>query len=185
MSLQSRREYLERIRSRYGRAGREHKSVILDEFCLNCGYHRKHAVRLLTQAPKPKAKAGRPRRYGETTVSLLKEFWLISDQMCSKRLQAAAPDWLGFLAAPLAAKRQLLAMSPATMDRAPGTLACAAGTSTACRYQAGVFTKETDSNPDRSCTDHRARVFGSRYGGALRRISFGRLHLDTDLYRRA
>ena len=117
MSLESRREYLERIRGRYGRAGREHKSRILDEFCLNCGYHRKHAVRLLTRAPKPKSKPGRRSRYGEETVLLLKEFWLASDQMCSKRLRAAAPDWLGYLPAPLSAKRQLLMMSSATMDR--------------------------------------------------------------------
>ncbi len=115
MSLQSRREYLDKIRGRYTRAGRAHKSRILDEF--SCGYDRKHAIRLLTQTPQAKGRAGRPRRYGEATVSLLKEFWLASDQMCSKRLQAAAADWLGYFRAPLSAKTELRAMSPATMDR--------------------------------------------------------------------
>lgn len=33
MSLQTRREYLEKVPGRYGRAGREHKTRILDEFC--------------------------------------------------------------------------------------------------------------------------------------------------------
>lgn len=117
MSLPSRKEYLEKIRGRYERAGRVHKSRILDEFCENCGYHRKHAVRLLARAARPRRKPGSRRRYGEETVTLLKEFWLATDQMCSKRLRAAAADWVNYLQAPLAAKRQLLSMSPATMDR--------------------------------------------------------------------
>lgn len=117
MSLQSRREYLEKIRGRYQRAGRLHKSRILEEFCLNCGYHRKHAVRLLNQRGRPKRKAGRKARYGPQALALLKEFWLCSDQMCSKRLKEAAPEWLPFFKASWAARDQVLAMSPATMDR--------------------------------------------------------------------
>lgn len=117
MSLQSRREYLEKIHGRYERAGRFHKTRILDEFCLNCGYHRKHAVRLLNEKPRTRKKPGPQRRYGPEALALLKEFWLCSDQMCSKRLKAAAPEWLPFFKAPLAARQQVLAMSPATMDR--------------------------------------------------------------------
>lgn len=41
MSLTSKRECLAKIHGRYQRAGRPHKSCIPDEFCLNCGYHRK------------------------------------------------------------------------------------------------------------------------------------------------
>ena len=37
MSLPSKREYLARIHARSRRVGREFKSRILDEFCLNCG----------------------------------------------------------------------------------------------------------------------------------------------------
>ncbi len=117
MSLESRREYLDRIRGRYLRAGRRHKSRILEEFTLNCGYHRKHAVRLLNRPVRPRKKPGPRRRYGPAAVALLKEFWLCSDQMCSKRLKAAAPEWLPFFKASLAARDQVLAMSPATMDR--------------------------------------------------------------------
>ena len=47
MVYQSKREYLEKIRNRYVRAGRKYKQKILDEFCTICGYHRKHAIRLL------------------------------------------------------------------------------------------------------------------------------------------
>ncbi len=39
--------YLERIYGRYRKATREEKRKILDEFCEVCGYHRKHAIRLL------------------------------------------------------------------------------------------------------------------------------------------
>lgn len=37
MSLSAKREYPSKIHGRYGRAGRAHKTRILDEFCLNCG----------------------------------------------------------------------------------------------------------------------------------------------------
>jgi hypothetical protein len=127
MSLQSRREYLERIRGRYGRAGRLHKARILDEFCVNCGYHRKHAVRLLNQPPKARRRPGPKRKYGLAACALLKEFWLCSDQMCSKRLKEAAQDWLPHFKAPLAARDQVLAMSAATMDRLLLPIRAAAG----------------------------------------------------------
>lgn len=47
MSPASKREYAEAIFLRYKRASRKVKTVILNEFCTICGYHRKHAIRLL------------------------------------------------------------------------------------------------------------------------------------------
>jgi hypothetical protein len=47
MKTTSRRDYLQKIYQRYRRAGKEEKRHILDEFCSNCGYHRKYAIRLL------------------------------------------------------------------------------------------------------------------------------------------
>ena len=118
MSLQTRREYLEKIRSRYGRGGRAHRTRILDEFCANCGYHRKHAVRLLS-GPKLRSskKPGPEPEYGPELLAPLKEVWLASDQLCSKRLQVALRDWVPYLKVALAVKDQLLRMSPATIDR--------------------------------------------------------------------
>lgn len=118
MSLQSRREYLEKIRARYGRVGRQYKTRILDEFCANCGYHRKHAVRLLG-SPKVKSlkRPGPKLKYGQALLGPLKELWLASDQLCSKRLHAALKDWVPYLKAPTGVKDQLLRMSPATIDR--------------------------------------------------------------------
>jgi transposase InsO family protein len=125
MSLSSKREYLAKIHGRYQRAGRPHKSRILDEYCLNCGYHRKAALRLLH---RPLAGARRKRPGPKLTydpvvlLPVLKEVWLSSDQLCSKLLKAALPEWLDRYerrAVPLssAVKEKLLAISPAQIDR--------------------------------------------------------------------
>jgi hypothetical protein len=44
---------------RYKKANRNEKTAILDEFCATCGYHRKHAIRVLKgfkRFTKPKQK---------------------------------------------------------------------------------------------------------------------------------
>src|ERR1044071_4163199 len=121
MSLSAKREDLAKIHGRYQRAGRLHKSRILDEFCLNCGYHRKAALRLLL---RPLRGTGRKRSGPKIVyepavlVPVLKEVWLASDQLCSKLLKAALPEWLAHHerhSAPLpeAFKEKLLAISPA------------------------------------------------------------------------
>lgn len=45
MSLKSKRELLEALRSRYLKANKVEKQKILDEFTSAIGYHRKHAIR--------------------------------------------------------------------------------------------------------------------------------------------
>ena len=65
MSPRSKKEYLEALFPRYKKAkSKEEKSKILTEFCKVCGYHRKHAIRLLAKFKrftKPKLrKPGRP-----------------------------------------------------------------------------------------------------------------------------
>jgi len=59
MSPRSKKEYTEAIHLRYKNASHHEKSFILDEFCATCGYHRKHAIRLLRgfkRFAKPKTK---------------------------------------------------------------------------------------------------------------------------------
>jgi len=125
MSLSAKREALARLHGRYQRAGRPHKTRILDEFCATCGYHRKAALRLLNR-PRPSGPPKRPgpkRTYDPATVlPVLKAVWLASDQLCSKLLRAALPEWLPHharRAAPLpkAFKKKLLKISPAQIDR--------------------------------------------------------------------
>jgi len=125
MVLQSRREYLEAIRNRYRKACRKEKSVILDEFCANCGYNRKYAIRLLRKKspPLPNRKPGPAFRYDKDLLLVpLKRIWFATDQMCSKKLKAAIPLWLPFYeeeheALSLQVRQKLLEMSPATIDR--------------------------------------------------------------------
>ena len=125
MSLSAKREALARIHGRYKRAGRPHRKRILDEFCATCGYHRKAALRLLN-GPLPVAPAKRPGPKviydPEEVLPVLKAIWLASDQLCSKLLQAALPEWLAHYerrGAPLPAafKAKLLKISPAQIDR--------------------------------------------------------------------
>ena len=125
MSLASKREYLAKIRGRYQRAGREHKSRILDEFCEICGYHRKAALRLLnrSEVQPPRRKPGPAPIYQPAVVlPPLKAIWLASDQLCSKLLKAALPEWLDFYEQTQGSlsprlRAQLLSISPSQMDR--------------------------------------------------------------------
>jgi len=125
MSLPSKREYLAKIHGRYQRAGREHKSRILDEFCAICGYHRKAALRLLNRplfGPPPHRPGPAPTYRPQVVLPVLKTIWLATDQLCSKLLKAALPEWMDFYEqthGPLSAqlREQLLAISPAQIDR--------------------------------------------------------------------
>lgn len=99
MSPKAKMEYLETIYLRYKRAGRKEKTTILNEFCVNCGYHRKHAIRKLRSfkrftKPRPK-KRGRPSIYNKPSViEPLKRIWLAANLPCSKRLKAIIRIWL-------------------------------------------------------------------------------------------
>jgi len=127
MSPRSKREYVEAIFLRYKKASRKEKTTILDQFCTVCGYHRKHAIRLLRgfkRFTKPKlSKRGRPSRYSRNDIlNPLKSIWLAANLPCSKRLKAILPLWLpgyrlqfGNLSPE--ATTALVTISPATIDR--------------------------------------------------------------------
>src|SRR5437588_10725605 len=91
MSLSAKRESLTRIHGRYQRAGRPHKTRILDEFCATCGYHRKAALRLLnrplpTRLPK---RSGPKITYDAVEVlPVLKAVGLATAQVFRKLRQA-------------------------------------------------------------------------------------------------
>lgn len=123
MGQRAKREYLAAIWDRYHRAGRRFKSKILDEFCSVCGYARKYAISLLGRKPSRGGRRPGPKpRYDAEVLEPLKKIWLASEQMCSKRLKAALPLWLPFYeekygALPARICRQVLQISPATIDR--------------------------------------------------------------------
>jgi hypothetical protein len=120
-------EYLETIYLRYKKASVKEKTLILNEFCLNCGYHRKHAIRLIQHfkrfaKPKPKRR-GNPSKYNKPSVlEPLKKIWLAANLPCSKRLKVILPLWLPsyvkeFGSLSLEVVKALDQISPATLDR--------------------------------------------------------------------
>jgi ribosomal protein L32 len=123
MSRQSKWEYLRKIYHRYAKASSRSKQSILDEFCLNCGYHRKYAIRLLNgPVPKPSPTRRRKRRatYGSQVISVLAAIWQAAGYPWSVRLKALLPVWM-----PWARQRfhltagqeqQLLRLSSRTID---------------------------------------------------------------------
>ena len=127
MSPRARMEYLETIYLRYKRAALKEKTLILNEFCLNCGYHRKHAIRVLNnfkRFTKPKSKKrGKPSKYNRPDIlEPLKKIWLTANLPCSKRLKVILPLWLGsytkeFGGLPLEVVKALLRISAPTIDR--------------------------------------------------------------------
>ena len=125
MTRGSIREYIEAVRSRYLRAGKKEKGLILDEFTQVTGYHRKAAVRLMRRgkSPRPVNHRGRPRCYGPEVAEALKVAWEATDRLCSKRLQPFLPELVdilrrhGEITITAEVEAQLCWMSPATIDR--------------------------------------------------------------------
>jgi hypothetical protein len=127
MSPQSKREYFEALYKRYKEATRKEKTIIIDECCATCGYHRKHAIRRLKsykRFTKPKLKKrGKPAVYHKTDIiQPLKQIWLTANLPCSKRLKAILPSWLPkyneyFGKLDEEVNKALLTISPATIDR--------------------------------------------------------------------
>jgi len=127
MSPRSKKEYIEAIFLRYKKAPYKEKTIILDEFCATCGYHRKHAIRLLRRfkrfiKPKTKKRGRSPVYQREILLKPLKQIWLSANLPCSKRLKAILPLWLpgyvqSFGSLPPELSQALLTISAATIDR--------------------------------------------------------------------
>lgn len=125
MKTTSRRDYLQRIYLRYRDAGNSEKAHILDEFCANCGYHRKYAIRLLNGAPPESKPVSRPRRrrkvsYGAQVISILEAVWEAADYPWSLRLKALLPQWMPWIRRHFRVTReieeQLFRISPRAID---------------------------------------------------------------------
>jgi len=123
MSIQSRAEYYKTVVNRYRKSDRKQKSQLLDESCEVCGYNRKYAIRKLNARRRNRSgrRPGRPKQYKDPILLVvLFNLWEKQNLPCSKRLKAAMPLWLPFYKDRTLSdniKNQLLAMSPATIDR--------------------------------------------------------------------
>lgn len=119
--------YLSSLSKRYKKAGKREKGIILNELCESSGFHKKHAIRLLNSAMKrrqpKKNRGGRPPIYpAKLYLEPLKRIWLMSDQLCGKRLKMALPLWLPHYGGAYEVLEPeiytgLLSISPATIDR--------------------------------------------------------------------
>src|SRR5437867_8960014 len=97
LSMESKREYLAKMRWRYARAqGRCYKSRLIEELIALCGYSRKHAIKVLKRRGAPRAlkKSGPQGIYRAEVRLVLKRIWSASDELCGNRLIAAMPSWL-------------------------------------------------------------------------------------------
>lgn len=125
VSMATRKELLEVVRTRYGKSTRAEKGRILDEFVKLTGYHRKHMLRLLlapADVAEPRQRVAR-HVYDEAVRQALIVMWEAADRICSKRLRAALPVLMaamerhGHLELDPEVKARVLRVSAATIDR--------------------------------------------------------------------
>jgi transposase InsO family protein len=125
MSHRSRWEYFKAIYARYRQAERSTKQVILSEFCLSTGYHRKYAIRLLNGPPpdrvRRRTRRPRPPSYGASVVSVLAAVWEAAGYPWSVRLKALLPLWMPWVRKRFRLRpeveEQLLRISARQIDR--------------------------------------------------------------------
>jgi hypothetical protein len=125
MSFRGKRELLVQVAPRYSSARHGQRSVILDEFVAVTGYERKYAIRLLLGPIRPPAPIRRPRlaHYGPDVQDALSVVWSAANGICAKRLVPFLSELVptlerhGHLVVTDEVREQLLAISPATVDR--------------------------------------------------------------------
>ncbi len=133
MNMETRKCCAEAVRKRYHASTKEAKSLILDEFCNNCGYNRKYAIRLLAKKPKSATKAAdpgsglvrpilagrRPTYRSESFTAFVVSVWKVSNCICGKRLVECLPNFARYYDPSLSADEIALAstVSAATLDR--------------------------------------------------------------------
>jgi hypothetical protein len=125
MSRRSKRELHAEVQTRYLKAGKTGKQMILDEFTVNTGYHRKYAIRVLKHGYKRRVHKPKGRRaiYRGEVVEALEQIWEIYGRICSKRLHPYLPEGIKVLERCSAlrltpeTKALLLQISRSSMDR--------------------------------------------------------------------
>ena len=126
MSEGTRKELISVTRERYAQSNRKGKTMILDEFQVLTGCHRKHLIRILQEQKEKrpaKRKIVRQKIYDEGVKKAVLILWETTGRICSKRLKAIIPLLLdslehhGHLDVSPAIRERLLKISASTIDK--------------------------------------------------------------------
>jgi hypothetical protein len=124
VNIEAKRAYRKAVKERYKKSSKKQKTQILNEFCSVCKYSRKHAIKILSQNPKPvnvlsfKRPVGAPKYYPESATKRLIEIWQLMNYPCSVNLKQALSLWLPYdLETDEEVKAKLVAMSESTIER--------------------------------------------------------------------
>jgi hypothetical protein len=134
VTKQSKKEYVNEMRSRYRAASKKEQGELLDVMLSVCHWNRKYLIRALNRKPVPRypeavygdrpKRAGRPREYHAPEIlAFLECVWHASNQACSKRLEHVLHLWLPhyeeFAGVALSLEHQvlILRLSHSTIDR--------------------------------------------------------------------
>lgn len=96
LSMSGRKAVTKTIATRYARADKTAKGVILDELCATTGRHRNHARKALTQALHPttvRRRTPRPPKYGSDVIAALRFCWAVLGAPAGKRPAPVLPSW--------------------------------------------------------------------------------------------
>lgn len=121
MPTKLQKEYLKNLCDRYQKSTKKMKSYMLSDFCVNSGYSRKHASRILNGRVEPRIKKPGPKvHYDGPFLLFLKDLWEATGRLCGKNLEAAIPLWLpkSPVSIPEEIKKKLNTVSASTIDRA-------------------------------------------------------------------
>jgi hypothetical protein len=91
--MRGKKEYLAKMRWRYGRAQRRGKSRLIEELVALCGYSRKHAISLLNGRGRPRVlqRRGAKRIYPEEVRVVLSGSGLPATSLRQKAQSGFAP----------------------------------------------------------------------------------------------
>ena len=120
MPIKLHKEYLKNVRERYQNSTKKVRSYILSEFCVNSGYSRKHASRILTEKLEPRIrKSGPSIIYDQNFLFYLRDLWEVMGRLCGKNMEAAIPLWLAKSTGryPEDIRKKFLSVSASTIDR--------------------------------------------------------------------
>ena len=125
MDMHSREQYLAALREEYLRAGKKHKTRLLNEARKRTKLNRKVLIRKLTRIPAAPRKARRQRgaSYGAEVRTPLMQVWELFEFPCGQRLAPILREQVdrlresGALKCSDSVAAQLRAISPKTIDR--------------------------------------------------------------------